>query len=686
MRASFLALATGMCVLTGDGDPGDFSGHVTGSVSSIGIIKSTDSGNSWYPTGFSFSYPSMITPTALLINPHSADTQFVATKSGLYKTVNNWMSYTTMIPGEIIYDVEYHPANTQIMYCSGRNWIRRSTSHGILWLPVTDSDFIGWNAGLRVQLAVTPHLPSVVYALVGDTASSPTVGIYKSLLDGMNNSWTIQDTSTELLDGQVWYNMSMAVKNTDHKDVFVGGVWARRSYTSGLTWDTINNLTIHADVHDIQYRNGKLYMATDGGFHRSTDDGNTWTNLWSGLSITEIYRISGTPQDAALYYCGSQDNGIMKRQGSSTFTLAISGDGMVTQVNYMNSDTVFGCVQNGDCHRSVDGYLSWDVMDIPSGPGEWVAPMIMDPVIPSVIFVARDSIYRSNSSGSDSSWVFLGQPLPASANCLKQGTNNRNRLYASRESQIRRTDNALTNSGPATWINVTPGLPDLFITDIAVDPSDANKVYVSLSGYTDGQKVFRSTSGGSGASWTNITGSLPNIPINCIEFHSNGNNSLYVGTDIGVFYRDDNLGDWIYYSNNLPTVVVNDLYINTTSNKVVAGTYGRGMWESVLYAGCNQDLMLLDFGTQVGGTRFYSATHSIQSVQRHKPDLGTEVHYNAGSHIDLKLGFEIKGLAFFEGKIGPCPPSYNAPMLSPELQNRPFILSDEFLATLMRSD
>ena len=57
----------------------------------------------------------------------------------------------------------------------------------------------------------------------------------------------------------------------------------------------------------------------------------------------------------------------------------------------------------------------------------------------------------------------------------------------------------------------------------------------------------------------------------------------YIGTDIGVFYRDNILGDWIPFSNGLPVVEVTDLEIQVSSGKLRAGTYGRGMWETALY-------------------------------------------------------------------------------------------------------
>ena len=37
--------------------------------------------------------------------------------------------------------------------------------------------------------------------------------------------------------------------------------------------------------------NNYLYAAGDGGFHRSLDDGPTWTNLYNGINTAQFYHL-----------------------------------------------------------------------------------------------------------------------------------------------------------------------------------------------------------------------------------------------------------------------------------------------------------------------------------------------------------------------------------------------------------
>ena len=108
------------------------------------------------------------------------------------------------------------------------------------------------------------------------------------------------------------------------------------------------------------------------------------------------------------------------------------------------------------------------------------------------------------------------------------------------------------------------------------DPSIA---YVTFSGYVTGEKVYKTCDGG--LSWMNISGSLPNLPANTIA-HQIKNNGLYVGTDAGVYFLNDDLTDWVPYKLGLPNVIVDDLEIHYGANKIRAATYGRGVWQAPL--------------------------------------------------------------------------------------------------------
>jgi PKD repeat protein len=64
---------------------------------------------------------------------------------------------------------------------------------------------------------------------------------------------------------------------------------------------------------------------------------------------------------------------------------------------------------------------------------------------------------------------------------------------------------------------------------------------------------------------------------------SGSNDAIYIGTDLGVFYRDASLSVWEPFFSGLPNVIVTQLEIFYPTGKIRASTYGRGMWESDLF-------------------------------------------------------------------------------------------------------
>ena len=71
--------------------------------------------------------------------------------------------------------------------------------------------------------------------------------------------------------------------------------------------------------------------------------------------------------------------------------------------------------------------------------------------------------------------------------------------------------------------------------------------------------------------------------------------ALYIATDLGVYYRNASMNDWIPFNNGLPNVRVDELEINIRSGKILAATFGRSMWKSDLQAATNKPIA--DFNT-----------------------------------------------------------------------------------------
>jgi photosystem II stability/assembly factor-like uncharacterized protein len=127
-------------------------------------------------------------------------------------------------------------------------------------------------------------------------------------------------------------------------------------------------------------------------------------------------------------------------------------------------------------------------------------------------------------------------------------------------------------------------IPNRYVGDVAVDPSDDQHLLVGLNGFsrrfTEGPgagigHVFESTDGG--ATWSNVdAGSFPDVPVNSVRVLPTG--GTVVGTDLGVLYRASGGTDWTRLGDNFPTTVAMDVEYSATDDMVYVATHGRGIW------------------------------------------------------------------------------------------------------------
>jgi hypothetical protein len=95
----------------------------------------------------------------------------------------------------------------------------------------------------------------------------------------------------------------------------------------------------------------------------------------------------------------------------------------------------------------------------------------------------------------------------------------------------------------------------------------------------------------------NISYNLPNTGVgdNAFTLEKGTNGGMYIGTDVGVFYTNNQLlandpQPWKLHGTALPHVPINGLEINYVTNKIRAGLYGRGVWEADLYCPPDYDI------------------------------------------------------------------------------------------------
>ncbi|HBP44616.1 MAG TPA: hypothetical protein DD635_01845, partial [Flavobacteriales bacterium] len=257
----------------------------------------------------------------------------------------------------------------------------------------------------------------------------------------------------------------------------------------------------------------------------------------------------------------------------------------------------FSSSQYGRIYRTGPGIQSQTIvangtLGINEG-GAWSTPFTVSAEDSETMYVGLLNVWRSMNVKhpvKDSIvWEKISAELGGNdANTMRvvhRDSNNENRLYATESTRkFFRCDNALADVDSVAWYDLSNNLPLSAQPVLAIETvhGEDSTVYISFN-----YKVWKSTD--LGEDWTEMEGDLPALPINTLVYDTTGTGGLYAGTDMGVYYWSNSDSTWMDFSNGLPaTVRVTELelYPGTSVNdpqRLRAGTYGRGMWETDSY-------------------------------------------------------------------------------------------------------
>ncbi|HFS67313.1 MAG TPA: T9SS type A sorting domain-containing protein [Flavobacteriia bacterium] len=544
-------------IATGDDDAND--------TYSVGVMKSIDGGITWNTTGLQFTN-SGETSGEIYINPSDSNMLWVATSVGAFKTIDGGQNWNLILAGNIR-DLKLHPNNPSIIYAASSNAFYRSTNAGDTFTAVTSGLPASSN---RIVIDVTPANPNIVY-LLSANSSYQFGGLYKSTDSGVSFSRT-NEYDDIFNSSQAWYDLALTVSDNNENIVFVGVLDIWKSTDGGNDFVKINNwyapsepAYTHADIHFLRYFNGDLYCGSDGGIYKSTNDGISFTELNEGLSISQIYRIANARQNATNIAGGLQDNGGFG-YSNNNWNQYHGGDGMDCAVDPNNPNKYYGFSQyGGSLNVTYDGGLTGQGVVSAPEQGNWITPMFMNN--DGELFAGFSKLYQLTAINT---WFPLsGSIFAGRISNIEIAPNDVNTIFVSSFTSLyKSTDKGFNFTQIYTATNT--------ISSIEINNDNPNIIYLTTSSGENGQ-VLKSVDAGN--SFTDITGNLPSESKLIIKHvPHNFDNDLYVGTSLGVYHINDTMANWETFATNLPNVPVMDLEINFNDHKLLAATYGRGVF------------------------------------------------------------------------------------------------------------
>ncbi len=573
----------------------------------VGILKSTDGGNTWSQS-LVRSSSALFGVQMLKFDPSDNNTVYAAATDGLYRTTDAGVNWTRILNKTYVADIAIHPTNSNLLAASVGNLVNSdkgvyySTNGGSSWTKGTGIP--AFSGFIRLDNVSGANL----YASVGIGSGNE---LYTSANFGQ--TWTALTNSSHC-GGQYWFSHDLAINPFDTDSVMIAGVSGYRYEISSGNRTVISN--VHSDMHDIVFdRNnrGRIFIANDGGVHRSLNGGATWSNINNGLSATQFYAsLAVSPTTANIFIGGLQDNGTVKYNGSS-WTSILGGDGAACAFHPNGSTVIYSNDARAIWHSTDEGASETQRLDnLGLAHNEdrrtgFVAPVAISKSDPTKMYAASDNLHISSNSGGSfqrnlpSQMTRYIDGLYKTAVAMAVSPTNANKVYVSTSPFSQNNDNTLNVSPPPgvllsvnasdnnnySFISVKNNLPDRFVMDFAISPTNDDSVFVVLGGFEDmdGSHIF--VSGNSGTSWTDIGTSsvLPDVPFNAILIDPLRPQIIYAGCDFGVYVSTDRGVTWLDYNNGLTgTNLVMDLQVSS-DNRLVAATHGRGVAISPLYSG-----------------------------------------------------------------------------------------------------
>ncbi len=598
-----------------------------------GVWKSTDAGKTWTSLGLKLTRQI----ARVLVDPTNPDLVYVAALGniwaptpdrGIYRSRDGGKSWDKILfrndsTGAI--ELAMDPSNSRVLYAAfwqaGRTpWklvsggagsgIFKSTDGGDTWKEITRNPGLPTGIIGNIGLDVSRVNPNRVWAIV----EADSGGVFRS--DDGGATWT-RTNGDRSLRQRAWYYTRIHADTKDQDIVYVNNVSFNKSTDGGKTFRPVRGIP-HGDSHGFWIapdNNQRFIESDDGGASATTDGGRTWTD--EDYATAQFYHVITTAH-FPYHVCGAQqDNstlcGPSRKAGGidlNDWVEAGGGESGYIASRSDNPDIVYAgsygaLLTRKDLSTGLERNINpWP--DNPMGHSaidlkyrfQWTFPIVLSPHDPNTLYATSQYVHRTTNDGQ--SWQVISPDLtyndpstlgPSGGPITKDQTSVEyyGVIFAFAESPKVKgvlwagSDDGLVHvsrDNGKTWQNVTPKDMAKYTRVSIIEPGhySAGTAYIAANRYQlNDMKPYLWKTTDYGRTWTRIDAGIDSTEFTrAIREDDEKPGLLYVGTERGVWFSNNDGASWQRLQLNLPPVPVHDLAVH--EGDLIAATHGRSFW------------------------------------------------------------------------------------------------------------
>lgn len=483
------------------------------------------------------------------------------------------------------------------------------------------------------------------------TLQEPINGIGSGLAFGNESPWGwLGGFGVNFKDPQWLYGCSMSSAiSSDGGHTFREFGWGNRlkALADNGQYYTTTSARHNADNHCIvSHRSGRVFRGSDAGLLVKDKDINNheWTNINSSMGNQLHYSIKvnefgdqtmlGNTQDvdAQTYRYGRWGNW-RGYEGTEAFLNPYAG-------TCYFSGSGGGGLEGVSLSSWYEGYSMADVCT-----GYWY--LIHNPGNNAQSFFRIEDFGRKTINLSANTVDEAGAGTGARDFAItRDGDKPTLFVLNTNHTIVKSTDNGNTFETVKVIGSNGSKVPAKFTNAwIAADPNNSNVIYVAQTG-----KVLKYdlTTGNS----EDLSQGLPNISCDDIFFHEGSGDLYFFSSSSGIYLRDHTTGQWSLWLKGYNPLAAKRLALNYTTQEMVIGDYGRGVWVADLEHPADRyfkDGFALKELSNVNGRRtfgidtkwtiplYYDYTWYVNDKDVNNPYQYFTSNLNDGDKVKLKL-------------------------------------------------